>query len=56
MNITFKKYTNFESEEFEDVDQYITIVRHQFDIIRKYSAALIALIFSIALISSNWRV
>lgn len=33
MNLALKKYTNFESEEFEGVEQSITIVKDQLDVL-----------------------
>ena len=33
MNLALKKYTNFESDEFEGVDQSITIVKDQLDVL-----------------------
>ena len=33
MNLALKKYTNFESDEFEGVEQSITIVKDQLDVL-----------------------
>ena len=33
MNTALKKYTNFESEEFEGVEQSITIVKDQLEVL-----------------------
>lgn len=35
MNLALKKYTNFESEEFEGVDQSVTIVKDQLEVLSK---------------------
>ena len=35
MNLALKKYTNFECEEFEGVDQSITIVKDQLDVLHQ---------------------
>ena len=33
MNLALKKYTNFESEEFEGIEQSIKIVKDQLDVL-----------------------
>ena len=35
MNLALKKYTNFESEEFEGVEQSVTIVKDQLEVLRQ---------------------
>ena len=35
MNLALKKYTNFESEEFEGVEQAVTIVKDQLDVLHQ---------------------
>ena len=35
MNLALKRYTNFESDEFEGIDQSITIVKDQLDVLRQ---------------------
>lgn len=35
MNLALKRYTNFESEEFEEIEQSITIVKDQLDVLHQ---------------------